>query len=185
MIVTPLIPTAEIAAALPALAGRILDTLGTEEPVRALVVLNGGMWFASDLLRLLPEQFLTETVRVSSYGKGMTSSGKLAWRSPLPDCAGERVLVIDDVLDTGATLRRIVRALREKGARSVYTAVAVDKRERRRVPISADFALFTVDGGFLVGYGMDYGGLYRNLPYIGIAEEAETTGRTGTPLDAK
>lgn len=185
MTVTPLISAADIAAALPALALDITRRLGGDAPVRALVLLNGGMWFASDLLRLLPAHFLVETVRVSSYGAGTTSSGRLEWHTPPPDCAGERVLVIDDVLDSGVTLQQVVATLQGKGARSVHTAVAVDKRERRRVNFSADFALFTVDGGFLVGYGMDCGGFYRNLPYIGIAETEETGGLTGMPFDAK
>lgn len=181
--VKPLISAEEIAASLPALARQIAHEFQGAESVRTLILLDGGMWFACDLLRLLPSSFRVETVRVSSYGTNTASSGRLVWQSPLPDCAGERVLVLDDVLDTGVTLQQVVQTLKERGARSVHTAVAVDKRERRRVELTADFTLFTVERGFLVGYGMDCGGLLRNLPYIGIAEDE--TGRTGMPLEAK
>lgn len=185
MTVTPLLSATDIAAALPGLARKISLAIGGEHPVRALVLLDGGMWFACDLLRLLPVNFRAETVRVSSYGSATESSGKLLWQTPLPNCAGERVLVIDDVLDSGFTLQQVTSALRARGAQSVYTAVAVDKRERRLVDFTADFALFTVDEGYLVGYGMDCDGLYRNLPYIGIAAADATAGRTGIPREAK
>lgn len=187
MPIRPLFSASAIAEALPALADAVAGQLGGNEPVRAYILLNGGMWFGCDLLRLLPPRFLAGTLRVSSYGAETESSGKLVWHDPVPDCRGERVLLIDDILDTGLTLRNVARTLLDAGARSVHTVVAVDKKERRLDDYEADFSLFTVESGFLVGYGMDWGGLYRNLPYIGVAEpdDGAEAGRTGMPCEAK
>lgn len=187
MNIRPLLSARAIAGALPALAKAVAAQFEGDEPVRAFILLNGGMWFGCDLLRLLPPRFLAGTLRVSSYGAGTASSGKLAWHTPPPDCRGERVLLIDDILDTGLTLRSVSQTLLDQGARSVLTAVAVDKKERRLDGMTADFALFTVESGFLVGYGMDWAGLYRNLPYIGVVEQEDgaAAGRTGMPCEAK
>ena len=187
MNIRPLLSARAIAGALPALADAVAGQLDGDEPVRAFILLNGGMWFGCDLLRLLPPRFLAGTLRVSSYGADTESSGKLAWHDPVPDCRGERVLLIDDILDTGLTLQNVTRTFLDAGACSVHAAVAVDKKERRFNDFEADFSLFTVENGFLVGYGMDWNGLYRNLPYIGVAEpdEGTATGRTGMPCEAK
>ncbi len=156
----------QIAAAVERIADEIRATLGESEPVSVLVLLKGALWFAADLLRHLPENYVLETVRVSSYGAGMVSSGKLLYKTPLPDCAARNVLLVDDVLDSGVTLQSVAETLREQGAARVLTAVAVDKRGCRKVPFEADFAALSAAPDFLVGYGMDYAEKYRNLPYI-------------------
>ncbi|MDO5450183.1 MAG: phosphoribosyltransferase family protein [Akkermansia sp.] len=170
--IRPLFTEREIRAALERVAAQVLERFGTQEPVQVLAVLNGGLWFAADLLRLLPPNFLLDTVRISSYGDAQHSSGTLSWLSRPADCRGMRVLVLDDVLDTGTTLQGVVAELRAMGAAEVCTAVAVDKRERRSCPFSADFAALQVQSGFLVGYGLDFAGRYRNLPFIGVLEQA-------------
>ncbi len=162
----PRISEAEIAAALRAMAGQVQERFGAGEPVLVLALLNGATWFAADLLRLLPPNFCLETLRVGSYGDGRESSGSLRWESPLPDCRGRRVLLLDDVLDSGLTLHRVVEAVRAGGAQDVASAVVVDKRGRRQVAFEADFCAFRLGEAYLVGYGMDAAGLYRNLPYI-------------------
>ncbi len=156
----------QIAAALQSMAVQLRARFGEVEPVQVLALLNGATWFAADLLRLLPPNYQLETVRVGSYGAGFESSGALRWQSELPDCAGARVLVLDDVLDSGITLHAVVAELRARGAAEVATAVVVDKAGNRRVPFEADFAAFHLGAAYLVGYGMDAAGLYRNLPYI-------------------
>ncbi len=156
----------EIAAALREMAAAVLARFGEQEPVTVLALLNGATWFAADLLRLLPPNYLLETVRVGSYGAGCQSSGCVQWQGQLPPCAGARVLVLDDVLDSGLTLHTVVEALRSAGAAEVATAVVVDKAACRRVPFAADFAAFKLGPGYLVGYGMDAAGRCRNLPYI-------------------
>ncbi len=187
MLIRPILSAAAIDEALPRLANAIAGQFDGDESVRAFILLDGGMWFGCDLLRRLPLRFIAGTIRVSSYGANTESSGTLAWRDPPPDCRGERVLLIDDILDTGLTLQSVAQTLLDAGARSVHTAVAVDKRERRRNGVTADFALCSVESGFVVGYGMDRNGLYRNLPYIGVveADEGSEKGLTGIPLEAK
>lgn len=150
-------------------ARQIEDRFGCDEPVMALCLLNGAIWYAADLLRCLPPNFQLQTLRVSSY-EGTESSGEICWHNGLPDCRGKRVLVIDDVLDTGLTMRAVCEALRSAGAAMVASTVAVDKAGRRSHECDADFAALHCGNLFLVGYGLDYNGCYRNLPYIGYVE---------------
>lgn len=166
-----LFSTEEVAGAVQRLAGEIEARCGAEEPVLVVALMNGAMWFAADLLRLLPVNYVLESVRVSSYGDARQSSGRLEWKSPLPDCAGMRVLVLDDVLDSGITLTLVRQELLRLGAREVLTAVMVDKPSGRRVPFVADFAGLVAPDAFLLGYGMDAAGRYRNLPYIAQANK--------------
>ncbi len=160
------ITAAEIEAALRRMAGQLLERFGAQQEVLVVALLNGATWFAADLLRMLPANFVLETVRVGSYGDARESGGSLEWRSPVPDCAGRRVLLLDDVLDTGITLQAVAAELRRRGAAGLVTAVVVDKQGRRRVPVQADYAAFRLGDAYLVGYGMDDAGRYRNLPYI-------------------
>lgn len=150
-------------------AAQILECFGTEEPVIALCLLNGAIWYTADLLRCLPPNFELQTIRISSY-EGMDSTGKLKWHGALPDCKGKRVLVIDDVLDTGLTMKEVCEALYANGAAAVVSTVVINKNGRRNVPFEADFCALHCDDLFLVGYGLDFNGKYRNLPYIGYVE---------------
>ncbi len=171
MCIEPLFTAGQIAGAVQRLAQELVAYYGSERPVKVLVLLNGALWFAADLLRLLPPNFVLETVRVSSYGAGRETSGKLHWKSPVPDCGGQCVLVLDDVLDSGITLSTVKNELLRLGAAGVRTAVVVDKPSGRQVEFRADYVGFTAPGEFLVGYGMDADELYRNLPYIGIVRD--------------
>ncbi len=162
----------EIAAALRGMAQQVLARFGTGEPVMVLALLNGATWFAADLLRLLPDNYMLETIRVSSYGDELASSGTLRWESPMPDCRGARVLLLDDVLDTGLTLRSVVDELHARGAAEVATAVVVDKGVERSAFREADFTAFHLGKTYLAGYGMDAAGRYRNLPCIAEVQDA-------------
>lgn len=150
-------------------ASKILARWGSEEPVIALCLLNGALWYTADLLRLLPSNFELQTIRISSYS-GTESTGKLNWHTPLPECTGKRVLVIDDVLDTGLTLQTLCDELRNNGASDVATTVAINKKGCRNVSFEADYCALDCENLFLVGYGLDFNGKYRNLPYIGYIE---------------
>ena len=158
----------EVEAAVHRAATEVQALFPPGEPVMVLTLLNGALWFAADLLRLLPAEFELESVRVSSYGDAHESCGRLTWKSPMPDCKGRRVLVLDDVLDSGISLQAVTAALREAGAVQVSTAVAVSKDGCRRVPFEADVTALHAPALYLVGYGMDDAGRFRNLPYIGV-----------------
>ena len=156
----------QIQEAIQRVAGKIQERFGDEEPVLALCLLNGAVWYTSDLLRCLPPNFELQTIRISSY-EGMDSTGKLKWHGALPDCKGKRVLVIDDVLDTGLTMKEVCEALYANGAATVVSTVAINKNGCRHVQFEADYSALYCENLFLVGYGLDYNGKYRNLPYIG------------------
>ncbi len=160
----------QIAARLEELAQEIHNRLGEAPRVKALAILNGGLWFAADLLRHLPLTYHLDTMRASSYGMEKNSSGTITWHQKWPDFTGQTVLIIDDVIDTGLTLSAICAKLREQGASRVYSVVAVDKRDCRQIDYHADFAAFTAGNDFLVGYGMDHAEQYRNLPFIAVLE---------------
>lgn len=151
------------------IAEQVQTHFGTEEPVIALCLLNGAIWYAADLLRLLPANFELQSIRISSY-EGTDSTGKLKWHNALPDCRGKRVLVIDDVLDTGLTMKEVCDALRANGAAAVASTVAITKNGRREHNCEADFCALHCENHFLVGYGLDFNGKYRNLPFIGYIE---------------
>ena len=139
--------------------------------VVAVALLKGSFMFAADLLRALHARGLTcrvEFLTVSSYGDATESAGELAITGDLPgDIAGRAVLLIDDILDTGRTLRWARDALRKAGADPVVTCVLLDKPSRRIVDMEADLVGFTIADRFVVGYGIDYAQRYRDLPYIG------------------
>ena len=162
---------ADIRCGVERVAREVLAHFGTQDKVLVPVVLDGGMMFAADLLRLLPDNFHMETMRVSSYGAGRESCGTLKWLTPIPQVQGRRVLVLDDLADTGLTLREICRNLADAGAAEVKCAVAVDKAGRRNCDLAPDFAALHTGPGYLVGYGMDADGKYRNLPCIGVLED--------------
>lgn len=159
----------QIQDAVQSVAAQIEDYFGKDEPVVALCLLNGAIWYAADLLRCLPANFELQTIRISSY-EGTESTGKLKWHNALPECAGKNVLIIDDVLDTGLTMKTVCDALLENGAAKVASTVAINKKGRRNVQYEADFCALHCDDCFLVGYGMDFNGKYRNLPFIGYIE---------------
>lgn len=160
----------QIQNAVQSVASQVEAYFGKDEPVVALCLLNGAIWYAADLLRCLPDNFELQTIRLSSY-EGTESTGKLKWHNALPECSGKNVLIIDDVLDTGLTMKAVCDALLENGAAKVASTVAIDKKGRRNVQYEADFCALHCDDCFLVGYGLDFNGKYRNLPYIGYIEQ--------------
>ena len=134
-----------------------------------MALLKGGVVFISDLMRHVPIPLDIEFIVASSYGDATVSSGALDVKVfPTMDFKGKRLLVLDDILDTGRTLHRIVGELRKKGAEDVRTCVLLDKKARREVAVEADYVGFEVEDVFVVGYGLDFADKYRNLAYIGV-----------------
>jgi hypoxanthine phosphoribosyltransferase len=162
-----LIPRHRIASRLDELAGRITETY-PEGELTILAALTGSLIFLSDLIRRLPLRLRVDVVRVSSYPHQATASRESrVLIAPAGDLPGRHVLIIDDILDTGKTLELIRGLVLAAGAASARTCVLMSKR-RDDLPAraAADFVGFDIEDQFVVGYGLDYGDLYRNLPDI-------------------
>jgi hypoxanthine phosphoribosyltransferase len=130
-------------------------------------VLQGAIPFVADLMRAVALDLTVDFVRTSSYGSGTTSSGSVRLVTDLSiDITDRHVLIVDDIVDTGHTLAALKRTLQARGPRSVRTCVLLDKTGRRETEVSIDYVGFTIPNVFVVGYGLDYDGLYRNLPYV-------------------
>lgn len=164
---------------------RCLERLGKEigahykgRPVLALGVLKGGFMFTADLVRHVhpvPPKLEVDFIKASSYGSGTVTSGtvKLDDGFNLASVAGKHVLVVEDIVDSGLTLSRIVSLLTNEGkAASVKVCTLLDKRARRKVVFEADWVGFECPDEFVVGYGIDFSEHYRFLPYIGVPTDA-------------
>ncbi len=138
-----------------------------------LVVLRGAFVFAADLARRLDALGMELTVdfcRVASYGDG-TEPGVPAVELYHPETLTDReVMIVEDIVDTGTALEALVRAVTPSAPRSLRSVALLSKPGRRRMPIEADFTGFVVPDHFLVGYGLDYAGRYRQLPYVGVLD---------------
>lgn len=158
---------AQIARRVRALAREIeRDFRGRELVIVAL--LNGTVVFLADLIRQLRLPLRLDFIGVSSYGSG-TESGKLTFTKKLClDVRGRDVLLVDDMLDTGQTLSRVLPKLRAAKPRRIKVCVLLDKPARRVRKLRADYVGFAIPDGFVVGYGLDFAERYRNLPFIGV-----------------
>jgi hypoxanthine phosphoribosyltransferase len=150
-----------------------------DDPLLAVGVLQGSVFFLVDLLKHVRElPVAVDFFQTSSY-RGGTSPGEVRVRKDIDTwIRGRDVLLVEDIVDTGYTLRTILDMLRFRGARSVKLCALLDKRAARRVEVPIDYLGFPIDDVFVVGYGLDYEGLYRNLPYIGVLDD------DGEPGDA-
>jgi hypoxanthine phosphoribosyltransferase len=146
---------------------------GDEEAGLTLVtVLSGAMIFLADLMRQLPLRMKIGLITVSSYpGQTTESRGARILSELNVDIRGRHVLIVDDILDTGGTLRIVRQRLAELGPKSIRTCVLLRKPSKAPPDVPADFVGFDVEDVFVVGYGLDYNDHYRNLPDIGILHE--------------
>jgi hypoxanthine phosphoribosyltransferase len=138
---------------------------------RELVVvslLNGTVMFLADLIRHLSLPLRLDFIGVSSYGAG-TTSGQLIFTKELRlDVRGRDVLLVDDILDTGKTMIRVLEKLRRLEPKRVKTCVLLNKASRRTEDVEADYVGFEIPDVFVVGYGLDFAERYRNLPFVGV-----------------
>ncbi len=138
-----------------------------------LCVLKGSSIFYADLLRAMDIDVQMDFIAVSSYGRGTGTSGEVRLVKDLDESIeGRHVVVVEDILDTGLTLKYLTEMLRSRGPASLKICTLLDKPERRRAVIEADYTGFTIPNAFVVGYGLDYAEDYRNLPYVGILKES-------------
>ena len=133
-------------------------------------VLKGSVPFMTDLMKKITIPCTMDYIKVSSYS-GTKSTGNIVIKGDFPNIIDRNVVIIEDILDTGRTLSKVLELMRTEGAASVSLCVLLDKPEGRVVPISADYVGGLVPNEFVVGYGLDYNEKYRNLPYVGVLKE--------------
>jgi hypoxanthine phosphoribosyltransferase len=143
------------------------DYAGRE--ITLIAIMDGGLLFVADLMRQLDMPVRLVTMSASSYHGSTKSSGqvKLPWPEGL-DLKGQHVLLLDDILDTGLTLGALQDRLGHEGTASTKTGVLLKKRREHARDVPVDYVGFEIEDEFVVGYGMDYNGRFRNLPCIGI-----------------
>ena len=162
-----LIGETEIAARVRELAADIERDFAGKD-LLAVALLTGTVPFLADLVRHIALPMRLDFMGVSSYGSG-TSPGELVYTKELRLEARDRdVLLVDDILDTGQTLRAVIDKLNALQPRSLKTCVLLEKKSRRTESVTADYVGFEVPDEFVIGYGLDYAERYRNLPFIGV-----------------
>jgi hypoxanthine phosphoribosyltransferase len=164
-----LIDEPELRARIAALGAELAHDFERERPI-VVGVLQGAFLFMADLIRAIPIELTTDFIGVASYA-GAKSSGQVRIVSDLSvSIEGRNVVIVEDIVDTGLTLTYLKRTLEARHPRSLRVCVLVDKVERRKVDVAVDYVGFTIPNVFVVGYGFDYEGLYRNLPYVAALE---------------
>ncbi|WP_028581041.1 hypoxanthine phosphoribosyltransferase [Desulfogranum japonicum] len=147
--------------------GKQITTDYADKSLLILGVLNGAFIFTADLCRAISLDMEIDFIRVASYGSSISSSGEICLRkAPEGDLRGKDILLVEDIVDTGSTLAWLRDYFADQGAASVKICALIDKTERRNVDVHVDYPGFTVEEGFLIGYGMDYAEKYRNLSAI-------------------
>ena len=138
-----------------------------------VVLLKGAAWFATDLTRAIDLPLRVDFMVASSYGNGTSTTGNVKVKLDMSEnIAGKHVLLIDDIIDSGVTFAAISDMLRQNKPASLKTVALCDKAERRINGMEADYVGFKIPDEFVVGFGLDYAGDYRNLPYIGVLKPA-------------
>ena len=152
--------------------GEELNEFYKNEELYVISVLKGSVMFTVDLVKHLKMPLNMNFIRLSSYGSGFTSSGKVnAVDISLPDLNGKNVIIVEDIIDTGLTAKFLIDFMHLNfKTKSLKFCSLLDKRETRKVDIEPDYYCFKIDNQFVVGYGLDYDGFYRNLPYVGYLE---------------
>jgi hypoxanthine phosphoribosyltransferase len=164
----PMISSARIARRVRRLGRQISEIYADiDTPLVMVVILKGATVFAADLLRSLTIPAELEFVRASSYPTGTSSNGRLRLahmvEGPL---VGRHVLLVEDIVDSGVTVNAIARRIKRLGPASVRMAALLDRPARRQIEVKIDFCGFVIPDRFVIGYGLDYAGLYRELPHI-------------------
>ena len=166
-----LVSEEEIGKAVKRLAERIdEDVKDSEKGLLLLGILKGSVVFMGDLMKEIRTPMEIDFMKVSSYGASTVSSGELKITLDLhrEDLEKYDIVIVEDIVDSGNTLYKLVRYLRGRGAGSVRTCTLLDKPSRRVVPFKPDYVGVTVPDEFVIGYGLDYNEKYRELPYVGV-----------------
>ena len=160
-----------------ALATEIAATYNGDRVGLTLVpILSGSIIFLADLIRQLPLKMKIALVQLSTYpGEVTTPRDPRTVLELTGEITGRHVLIVDDILDSGRTLRRVQAMVRARGAKTVRSAVLLRKPSKAPPDVQVDFVGFDIDDLFVVGYGLDYGDLYRNYPHVAVLNPELTT----------
>jgi hypoxanthine phosphoribosyltransferase len=162
----------QLQAGVDAMAAQISAKYGSRQ-LTIVAVMTGSLVLMADLIRRLTMPVRVSLIQASSY-RGGVQSGELWIRDDMMlDVTDREVMVIDDIFDTGKTLQEVLRRIDSMGPKSLASAVLLHKEGRQTVSIKPDFVGFRIPDEFVVGYGLDYQDLYRNLPYLAVLEPAE------------
>jgi hypoxanthine phosphoribosyltransferase len=154
------------------LAAEINEGHPAGQDLHLVSVLKGSIIFLADLVRALDRQVTIDFVAVASYGTGTRSSGVVKLVKDLENgIQGRHVLLVEDIVDTGQTLSWLRKALRARHPRSLSAVSLLDKPSRRSVEVDVEFVGFTIADQFVVGYGLDYAGQFRHLPYVAVLDQ--------------
>ncbi len=153
------------------LAYKINEDFAGQEIV-VICVLNGAFMFCADLVRELTVPINMEFIKASSYGEGTNSSGSIKFEVDVKNnLAGKNVLIVEDIVDTGLTLTKIMEKLKAHNPAQMKLVSLLFKPSRNRHPVKIDYLGFEIPDKFVIGYGLDYSNRFRELPYIGIFDE--------------
>jgi hypoxanthine phosphoribosyltransferase len=162
---------ATILQRLDVLAAQISNDYRDRE-LTVIAILNGSLIFMADLLRRIQLPLKLDCLSVASYHGGLQTSGEVVFRQIAPpDVAGRHILLLDDILDSGVTINAIREKLQTANPRSIRVCVLLRKMKERARAVDADYVGFDIADEFVVGYGLDYGERYRNLPCIGVLKK--------------
>jgi hypoxanthine phosphoribosyltransferase len=143
-----------------------------DRELTVIAILNGSLIFMADLLRRIPLPLRLDCLSVASYHGGLQTSGEVIFRQiAQPDIAGRDILLLDDILDSGTTINAVHEKLQTASPKSIRVCVLLRKIKDRARPIEADYVGFDIADEFVVGYGLDYGEGYRNLPCVGVLKK--------------
>ena len=169
-----LIPASDLTARVAELGRQIGDDYAGRTPM-LVGVLKGAVVFLADLMRAIDAPCECDFIAVSSYGASTRSSGIVELTKDLSvPIEGRDVLIVEDIVDTGRTLAYLLRNLETRQPRTLRVCTLLDKVSRREVPVPLDYVGFAIPDEFVVGYGLDFAGLYRNLPYLGVLDAADS-----------
>lgn len=162
----------EIKKRIKELSEEINDDFVKNEELIIICLLKGSFIFTSDLVRLINRKCKIHFIKVSSYYGSTETSGNVSFSDKIDiDITNKSVLLIDDILDTGLTLKNITDFLNKKNPKILKTCVLLDKKVRRKVDFESDYTGFVIEDKFVIGYGLDFDEEYRNLPEIYYVKE--------------
>lgn len=167
-----LLDAATIQGRVKALAQEIERDSPAGDEILMICVLKGAFLFTADLVRAMGARVAIDFIAVSSYGAGTKSSGEVRFQKDLDSSLENRdVVIVEDIVDTGLTLKYLQEILRSRAPKSLRTVCLLSKPSRRQVEVPVEYIGFTIEDRFVVGYGLDYAEKYRNLPHIAVLQE--------------